>query len=83
MEQELGFEFIKIIPDKEDFDIFKAIIEKFRYIKQQSNQLAKKTLMNKISMILLGLELKSDNTIKSKPIKCILKKYCLVMSKVV
>ena len=34
MEQELGFEFIKIIPDKEDFDIFKAIIEKFRYIKQ-------------------------------------------------
>ena len=34
MEQEIGFEFIKIIPDKEDFDIFKAINEKFRYIKQ-------------------------------------------------
>ena len=32
--QELGWEFIRIDPDKEDFDIFKTSNEIFRYIKQ-------------------------------------------------
>ena len=56
-------------------------------IKQSSNQLInqqiKKTLIDKISMRLLGLEFKSDNTLKSKAIKHIVKKYYLIMSKVV
>ena len=42
----------------------------FRHI----NQLAKKTLIKKISSGLLGLEFKSNNTIKSKALKLIVKK---------
>ena len=37
IEQRLGCDFIKTDPDKEDFDIFKAINEIFRHIKQSSN----------------------------------------------
>ena len=37
IEQELGF--IRIDPDKEDFDIFKAINEMFRHIKQSSKKI--------------------------------------------
>ena len=50
IEQELGCKFIIIDPDKEDFDIFRAINEIIRHIKQST----KKTLINKIR--LLGLE---------------------------
>ena len=53
VEQKLGCEFFRIDPDKEGFDIFKAINEIFRYIKQSSNQLTKKTLAVKIFMKLL------------------------------
>ena len=42
----------------------------FRHIKQST----KKTLINKISTRVLGLEPKSDNIIKSKVIKFIVKK---------
>ena len=42
IEQELGCEFIRIDPDKEDFDIFNAISEIFRHIKQLSNKLTRK-----------------------------------------
>ena len=68
MKQELGCKFIRIDPDKEDFDIFRAINEIFRQIKQ----LPKTRL--------LGLEFKSDNIIKSKAMKFIVKKYCLIIS---
>ena len=44
IKQELGCDFIRIDPDKEDFNIFKAINEIFGHIKQSSNQLAKKFL---------------------------------------
>ena len=57
------------------------------YIKQSieknpNNQL-KKILINKISTILSGLDFKSDNTIKSKAMKYIAKKYCPIVSIVV
>ena len=78
IEQELSQKFIRIDPDKDDLDIFKAINEIFRYIKQSSNkwtkQSTKKILIDKISMRLLRLGFKSDNVIKSKTIKYILKK---------
>ena len=41
IEQELGCQFIRTDPDKEHFDIFKAIDEIFRHIKQSSSQLSK------------------------------------------
>ena len=65
--QELCSKFIRIDPDKEDFDIFKTVNEIFRHIKQST----KKSLINKIWVKLLGLEFKSDNITKSKATKFI------------
>ena len=62
--------FIRIDPDKEEFNIFRTINEIFRHIKQSS----RKTLINKFLKLLLELEFKSDNTIKSKAMKYIVKK---------
>ena len=56
--------------------IFKAINEMFRQIKQTT----KKTLINKTSTRLLRLQFKSDNITKSKAMKVIAKKYCLIIS---
>ena len=41
IEQELGSKFVRIDPDKEDFNIFKAVNEIFRHIKQLNNRLKK------------------------------------------
>ena len=41
IEQELGCKFIRIDPDKEDFDIFRAINEIFRHIKQSTKKINK------------------------------------------
>ena len=49
LEQDLGCNFIRIDPGKEDFYIFRATNEIFRCIKQST----KKTLINKISKRLL------------------------------
>ena len=76
IEQERDCQFIRIDPDKEDFDFFKTINDKFRRIKQSTKQV----LINKILRRLLGLELQSDNIIKSKTMKFIVKKYFLIIS---
>ena len=68
IEKELGYKFIRIDPDKEEFDIFRAMNEIFRHIKQST----KKTLINKFSARLLRLEYKSDNITKSKTINLLL-----------
>ena len=70
IDQELGCKFIRIEPDKEDLDIFKTINEIFKYIKQST----KTTLTNKFMIRLPGLEFESDNVIKSKAMKFIVKK---------
>ena len=53
--------------------IVRAINEIFRHIKQST----KKTLINKISSRLLGLECKLDKMIKSNAMKLIIKKILL------
>ena len=58
-EQELGCNFSRIDPNEEEFDAFKVINEIFRHIKQST----KRTLIYRISIRLLGLEFKSNNTI--------------------
>ena len=77
IEQELDFVFIWTDPNKEDFVTFNAINEIFRYIKQSSNQLTKqsttKTLTHKIWMTLFRLQFKSNNMIKTKAIKHVVK----------
>ena len=70
IKQEIGCKFIRIDPEKEDFDIFRAINEIFRHIKQSN----KKIVIIKLSTRLLGLEFKSNNIIKSKAMKFIVKK---------
>ena len=44
IEQKIGCKFISIDPDNEDFDIFKAVNEIFRHIKQST----KTTVISKI-----------------------------------
>ena len=60
---------LELILSKETLILW-AINEIFRHIKQST----KKTLINKLSTILLGLEFKSDNITKLKAIKFIVKK---------
>ena len=43
--KEVGFTYIKIGPNKYDFDTFKAINEIFRHIKQKFNQSTKEKLI--------------------------------------
>ena len=54
IKQELGRKVFIIDPNKGDFNILRAINEIIRHVKQ----LTKKTLKNKISQRLLGLEFK-------------------------
>ena len=70
IKQELDCKFIRIDPDEEYFDVFRAINEIFRHIKQST----KKTPISKTSMKLLGLEF------KSKALSLIVKKYMLIIS---
>ena len=69
--------FIRIDLDEEDFYIFSAINVRFTKIKEST----KKSIINKISIWLLGLESNTDNIMKSKAMKTILKKiYCLIIN---
>ena len=47
IEQEAGCNFLRIYPDKEDFNFFKAIDEIFRYIKKLFYQFTKKRFEKK------------------------------------
>ena len=49
IKQELGCQFIRIDPDKKDFDSFKTVNDIFKHITQST----KKTVINKISKRLL------------------------------
>ena len=76
IEQQFGFKFIRTDRNKKSFDIFRGISEIFRRVKQST----KKTLINKISTRFLGSKFKSDNIIKPKAMKFIVRKYCLIIS---
>ena len=70
IEQELVCKYIRIDPDKEEFDICETINEIFRLIKEST----KKTQINKVSMRLLGFEFKSDDIKMSKAMEFIVEK---------
>ena len=76
--KELGCKFIRINPDKESFNVFKAINEIFRHIKESNKKSTeistKKSLVDELSNKLLRLEFKSDNSIKTKCLKYVVKK---------
>ena len=86
IKEELGCEFIRIYPDEENSNIFKAINEIHRHIKESIKKPTKESLMNKLSNKLLRLEFKSNNSIKTKclisyNIKMKLRTYCLACRK--
>ena len=74
IEKELGCEFIRIDPDEEDFNIFKDINEIHRHIKKSTKKSTKKSLIDELSNKLLRLEFKSNNSIKTKCLKYVVKK---------
>ena len=78
LENELSCKFISIDTDEDDFNIFKAINEIHRHIKKSTKKLTekstKKPLIDELSNKLLRLEFKSNNSIKTKFLKYIVKK---------
>ena len=70
IEKELGCVFIRINPDEENFNIFRAINKIHRYIKKST----KTSLIDKISKRLLTLKFKSNHSIMTKALKGVVKK---------
>ena len=68
IKKELNCEFIRTNPDEKDFNIFTAINEIHRHIKK-----SKKSLIEELSNKLLRLEFKSNNSIKEKCLKYVVK----------
>ena len=71
--EKLGHHFIRINPDKIDFSDYEEFGRVTTYIaesiKKQTEALTKKSLIDDISKQLLGLEFKSNHSIKSKYLK--------------
>ena len=78
LEKDLGCKFIRINPDEENFNIFKAQIEIFRHIKksnqESTKELTKKSLIDELSNKSLQLEFEKNNSIKSKCLKHVVEK---------
>ena len=70
LEKELGCKFIRINPAKENFEVYNEI-GKIQVFVSESNE---ESLLKRISDRLLELEFKSDNIIKTKCLKWIVKK---------
>ena len=73
IEKELGSVFIRINPDEENFNTFKAINEIQRHIKKST----KKSWVEKISKRMLELRFKSNNSIITKVLETVAKKVLL------
>ena len=69
IEKELGCKFIRIDLSKENFDIIDEIFKIHHYIVE----LREKSLTKRISNTLLELEFKSNNSIKTKCLKWVVK----------
>ena len=64
LQKELCCKFIRVNPDKENFNIFKAQNEIFRHIKESNKESTKE----------LKLELEKNNSIKTKCLKHVVEK---------
>ena len=74
LEKELSCEFIRINHDEKDFNVFKTINETHRQIKKLTEKWTKKSLIDELPNKLLRLEFKSNNSIKTKCLKYVVKK---------
>ena len=70
IQKELGWVFIRINLDEENFNIFTAINKIHRYIKKST----KKSLIDKISKSLLKLEFKSNHSMITKALNIVVRK---------
>ena len=70
--------FIRINPEEKNFNIFKALNEIHKEIKEPIKKLTeestKKSLIDELSNKLLRLEFKSNNSMKTKSLKYVVKK---------
>ena len=73
IEKELGCKFIRIDPSKEVFDVNIELDIIHNYIVKSTKQSTKKSLIDGLSKRLLGLEFKSNNSIKTKCLKYVVK----------
>ena len=78
IEKELGCEFIRINPAKEGFNISVEIGRIQNYVAMSIKNSSKNTLIDELSDKLLRLKFKSNNSIETKCLKYIAKKYCLL-----
>ena len=78
IEKEIGCELNRINPAKENFNIFVEICKIQNYITKSTKKLTeesmKKSLIDDLSKRLLGLEFRSNNSIKTKCLKYVVKK---------
>ena len=66
LEKELGCEFIRINPDKENFNINKANNDIFRHIKESTKEITKKSTINSVKRLLKAIsEFKNNNIISN------------------
>ena len=78
LEKHLKCTFLKIIPDKANFDIFLKLGKVESYISESNKKLTKesikKSLIDDLSNRLLELKFEKHNSIKTKCLKWIVKK---------
>ena len=74
LEKDLNCEFIRINPNEKDFNISKVKNEILRHIKELIKKSTKKVLIDQLSIILLRLEFKSNNSIKTRYLEYVVKK---------
>ena len=82
LERELNCVFIRINPDVADFDICKEINQSNinQSIIKQTEQKTKESLIDNLSKGLLESECKQNNSIKSKSLKWIVKKFYKIIN---
>ena len=79
IKEEAGSEITRINPDKENFDIFDEIGKIQEFISDSNKKLAKTSLKGKLSLRLLSLEFKSNDSVKTKCLRHVVKK---ILSKI-
>ena len=79
LEKEISCKFIRSNSNKENFNIFKAQNEIFKHIEESTKESTKKSLVDELSNKLLRLEFKSDNSVKIKCLKYVVKKILSIL----
>ena len=77
IEEELGCKFIRIDPSRENFDIAYEFSRIKYYLLKSTNKATKKETkketIDEVSDRLLNLEFKSNNAVKTKPLRWVIK----------